>query len=224
MRRNDGTSIPHTTATGSGTDWRDSDPEVEHLVEIFQGMRDTYEYPGAPSPKTLDPSPTLAQDDSPPRRFGSARNALAKGLRLGFIASSDHHSTHMSYACLIAEKLSLDGLLEAIRARRAYAATDNIIVDVRYFGSDGEHLMGEQFASEVPIRIKVRIVGTDRIERVDLIRNNEIIYTISPHQPGAGFEFAETDPLPGESYYYVRVMQEDGEMAWGSPAWVTYDK
>ena len=224
LKRNDGISIPHTTATGSGTDWRDSDPEVEHLVEIFQGMRDTYEYPGAPSPKTLDPSPTLAQDDSPPRRFGSAWNALAKGLRLGFVASSDHHSTHMSYACLIAEKLSLDGLLEAIRARRAYAATDNIIVDVRYFGSDGEHLMGEQFASEVPIRIKVRIVGTDRIERVDLIRNNEIIYTISPRQPETAFEFAETDPLPGESYYYLRVMQKDGEMAWGSPAWVTYGK
>ncbi len=222
LRRNDGTSIPHTTATGSGTDWRDSDPKVEHLVEIFQGMRDTYEYPGAPSPKTLKPSPTLAQDDSPPRRFGSIWNALAKGLRLGFVASSDHHSTHISYACLIAEKLSLDGLLEAIRARRAYAATDNIILDVRYFGSNGEHLMGEQFASEVPVRIKARIVGTDRIDRVDLIRNNEIIYTISPNRPETAFDFAETDALPGESYYYVRVMQEDGEMAWGSPAWVTY--
>ncbi len=224
LRRNDGTSIPHTTATGSGTDWRDSDPEVEHLVEIFQGMRDTYEYPGAPSPKTLDPSPTLDQDNSPPRRFGSVWNALSKGLKLGFIASSDHHSTHMSYACLMAEKLSLDGLFEAIRARRAYAATDNIILDVRYFGSDGEHLMGEQFASEVPVRIKARIVGTDLIGRVDLIKNNEIIYTISPRRPEAVFEFAETDPTSGESYYYVRVRQEDGEMAWGSPAWVTYGK
>ena len=28
----------------------------------------------------------------------------------------------------------------------------------------------------------------------------------------------------GESYYYVRVLQEDGEIAWGSPAWVTYGK
>ena len=130
----------------------------------------------------------------------------------------------MSYACLMAEKLSLDGLFEAIRARRAYAATDNIILDVRYFGSDGEHLMGEQFASEVPVRIKARIVGTDLIGRVDLIKNNEIIYTISPRRSEAAFEFAETDPTPGESYYYVRVMQEDGEMAWGSPAWVTYGK
>ena len=71
---------------------------------------------------------------------------------------------------------------------------------------------------------KARIVGTDLIGRVDLIKNNEIIYTISPRRSEAAFEFAETDPTPGESYYYVRVMQEDGEMAWGSPAWVTYGK
>ena len=48
IRRSGGISIPHTSATGMGTDWRDNDPEVEPLVEIYQGDRHNYEAAGAP--------------------------------------------------------------------------------------------------------------------------------------------------------------------------------
>ena len=222
LRRKNGTSIPHTIATGSGTDWRDNDPKVEHVLEIFQGMRETYEHPGAPQPKTMKPSSTLEQDNRPYRRLGTAWSALEKGYKLGFIASSDHLSTHISYACLIAEELTLEGLLEAIRARRAYAATDNIILDVRFLGSDGEHLMGEAFESTAPLRIKAHLRGTQAIQRVDVIKDNKVVYSSSPDQSRVEFQYADNASEPGESYYYLRVIQEDGEMAWGSPAWVTY--
>ena len=224
LRRYKGTSIPHTSGTMMGTDWRDNDPKVEHLVEIFQGMRETYEYPGAPQPKTLAPSSTLQEDDQPHRRFGSVWNALGKGYKLGFIASSDHHSTHMSYACLIAESLTREALLEAVRSRRAYAATDNIILDIRASSSQGEHLMGEEFSSRTPIRVKAKIIGTGPIRRVDVIKDNRIVYTTPPAQPEHEFEFVETDVTAGENYYYVRVIQENGEIAWGSPFWVRYEE
>jgi hypothetical protein len=35
----------------------------------------------------------------------------------------------------------------------------------------------------------------------------------------ADFEFRETDPSPGD-YYYLRVTQVDGAMAWSSPWWI----
>ena len=222
LRRKNGTSIPHTIATGSGTDWRDNDPKVEHVLEIFQGMRETYEHPGAPQPKTLKPSATLEQDNRPPRRLGTAWSALEKGYKLGFIASSDHLSTHISYACLISEELTLEGLLEAIRARRAYAATDNIILDVRFLGSDGEYLMGEAFESTTPLRIKAYLRGTKAIQRVDVIKDNKIVYSSSPGKSEVEFQYADNASDPGESYYYLRVIQKDGEMAWGSPAWVSF--
>ena len=224
LRRNNGTSIPHTSATGAGTDWRDNDPRVEHLVEIYQGMRDTAEYPGAPRPKTLAPSPALTEDSPPWVRFGTVSSALAKGYKLGFIASSDHLSTHISYACLLAERLTLDALLEAIRARRAYAATDNIILDVRASGSDGEHLMGEEFASRTPVRISAKILGTDRIQRVDVIRDNKVVYTSAPNAASFDLQYIDEDTSAQRSYYYVRVIQANGEMAWGSPVWVTRGK
>ena len=222
LRRKNGTSIPHTIASGSGTDWRDNDPKVEHLLEIFQGMRDTYEYPGAPQPMTVRPSATLEQDNRPFRRLGTAWSALEKGYKLGFIASSDHLSTHISYACLLAEELTPEGLLEAIRARRAYAATDNIILEVRFLGSDGEHLMGEAFKSATPIRIQANLLGTRPIRRVDVIKDNRVVYFVTPDQKRVEFQYVDNASAPGESYYYLRVIQEDGEMAWGSPAWVDY--
>ncbi len=223
VRRHGGASIPHTIATGAGTDWRDNDPEVETLMEIYQGMRDTYEYPGAPRPKTLEATPTVEEDDTPYRRHGTAWSALDKGYRLGFIASSDHLSTHVSYACLIAASLSREDLMEAIRARRAYAATDNIILDVSYRGSDGQHLMGAAFSSSSPVRIRANILGTGTVKRVDVIRDGKILYTSSPAEPTFNLDFVDSEaPASGESYYYVRVLQEDGEIAWGSPAWITY--
>jgi hypothetical protein len=30
------------------------------------------------------------------------------------------------------------------------------------------------------------------------------------------------DERPGFSYYYIRVVQEDGHIAWGSPIWIDH--
>ena len=37
-----------------GTDWRDNDPAVEPMVEIYQGDRQNYERPGAPRCPTAE--------------------------------------------------------------------------------------------------------------------------------------------------------------------------
>ena len=46
LKQNDGIAISHTSASNMGTDWRDNDPEVEPLVEIYQGDRVSAEYEG----------------------------------------------------------------------------------------------------------------------------------------------------------------------------------
>jgi hypothetical protein len=70
----------------------------------------------------------------------------------------------------------------------------------------------------------VKIIGTGPIRKVELIKNNTYIHT----QRGAGaelsFTYVDNDASAGESYYYIRVEQEDGELAWASPIWVTYMK
>jgi len=34
------------------------------------------------------------------------------------------------------------------------------------------------------------------------------------------FTFVDNQPSPGESYYYVRAIQVDDQMAWSSPIWI----
>jgi hypothetical protein len=65
-------------------------------------------------------------------------------------------------------------------------------------------------------------VGTAEIRQVDVIRNNQIVYTSEPHQREVRFQYAGSDEEPRRCYYYVRVMQKNGELAWGSPMWVNY--
>ena len=48
IRPRKGIAIPHTSATRMGTDWRDNSPDLEPVVEIFQGARTNYEQLGAP--------------------------------------------------------------------------------------------------------------------------------------------------------------------------------
>ena len=47
-----GICASHTSGTNMGTDWRDNDPTVEPVVEIYQGHRHNYEHPGAPRSPT----------------------------------------------------------------------------------------------------------------------------------------------------------------------------
>ena len=59
---------------------------------------------------------------------------------------------------------------------------------------------------------------------MDLIRNNQFLFTRSSNTREFTFEFVDNQPAPGENYYYVRVIQTDGELAWSSPIWVRYER
>ena len=89
LHQTGGISIPHTTGSNMGTDWRDNDPEVEPVVEIFQGDRVSYEHPGGPrAARSAEDRPLGGYQEA-----GFVWNAYRKGYRIGTIASSDHWST-----------------------------------------------------------------------------------------------------------------------------------
>jgi hypothetical protein len=221
LRRTGGICTLHTSATDQGTDWADKhDPALEPFVELFQGYHTSYEYKGAP--KTVDDETDRIH--GPYKPLGFVNRALDKGYRLGFQASSDHISTHVSYACILAEEFSRKGLVEAMRKRHSYAATDNIVLDVR-MGNLG--IMGDEVRTSRP-RLDVVVLGTGPIDRVDVLRDGKVVHTNRPAKSAARAKFSWEDPSPpqGEkvTYYYVRVLQKDGQMAWGSPIWVHVGK
>jgi hypothetical protein len=68
--------------------------------------------------------------------------------------------------------------------------------------------------------LTARINGTAPLKRVVIVRDNEYIYTNEPTGDTFDLRYRENSLRPGEHYYYVRVEQQDRNMAWSSPIWV----
>ena len=212
LRRFGGVTAPHTSATGAGTDWRDSDPDLQPIVEIYQGYGQDFggsqEMPEGPRAPTENEAGRFAA--------GFVTNAWAKGIKMGVEASSDHVSTHISYACFYVKQVDRDSILAAMRGRHSYAATDNIFVDLRM----GGHFMGDAFQSSRVPPLDVYVSGTGPLARVDVIRNNLIVYSTGTNTPELRFTWIDAHPLEAEAWYYVRIQQSDGQLCWSSPIWV----
>ena len=245
LRQTGGIGIPHTPATTMGTDWKRRNDEVIPVTEIYQGDRNSYETQGGPR-AALPDSPGLGRAGLPPHQRGLVQNALGVGYRMGFIASSDHYSTHISYANLIVpdRQTTREDLLDAFRKRRTYASTDNIALD---FHAGGSHQGSVIASSESPV-FTVKVNGTGPILKVEVVKNNRVVYTHGGEGASAiefeyrDEEFADSSmgptvtisdwsrpetgirprPNPNESFYYLRVIQsfsEDERDREGEVAW-----
>src|SRR5207302_5532087 len=105
-----GICASHTSATSMGTDWRENDPRVEPIVEIYQGARENYEHLGAP--RSARREDEAAGGWKP---LGMVWNALSLQYRLGFQSSSDHGSTHISFAVALAEEPTRAAIFDAFK-------------------------------------------------------------------------------------------------------------
>ena len=220
LRKYNAIAFRHTTATNQGTDWKDHNNELEPLVEVFQGHRVVYEHEGGPHGATAE---KLYMQRSGYRPAGFIWNALAKGYRMGFEAASDHCSTHISYSCVIADGTSRQAIIAAMRKHHTYGATDNIVMDFRVKADGKEYLQGDEFDAHGPYTLTVNVLGTGPIRHIDVIHNESYAYVQTPTgRSVASMAYVDPHPSPGENRYYVRVLQEDGAMAWSSPVWVQY--
>jgi hypothetical protein len=153
------------------------------------------------------------------RPKGYVSEALNKGYRLGFEASSDHDSTHISYSILYVKDLTRESVLEALQKRHVYAATDNIPADVE----SGSHMMGDEFTTSDPPTLKIKLRGTSKFAKVVIIRDGKYFFSASPNTQEVEFSWRDNQPQKNKaSYYYVRGEQDNGEIVWVSPMWIKY--
>ncbi|MGH9657515.1 MAG: hypothetical protein ACRD96_03165, partial [Bryobacteraceae bacterium] len=181
LRQFSGIVAMHTSGTNMGSDWRDNDPVVEPVVEIYQGLRQNYEMPDAPR--------SNKEDDSIGgwRPKGFVNLALEMGYKMSFQASSDHVSTHMSYCNILARDNTREALLDAFHKRHVYGATDDILADFR----SGGHIMGDAFSTATPPELNVKLVGTAPFAKVDVIKDNKYVYSQKPGRPDVQFTWRD---------------------------------
>jgi len=209
-------TIPHHPVTlRIGQNWDHHNPQFQRLVEIYSewgcsegvGCRRAFNIPSDYAHR-------------------SVQAALARGYRLGFVAGSDTHSGEVGGPAKTAvwtKKLDRENLWEALWERRCYATTGERIILA--FWINGVFMGSEIEGYPSQRHLTVKVVGTAPIRAVEIVRNNVTIYR---HKGSGIFEEVEfVDQEDGEQlpffphlYYYVRVIQADGEMAWSSPIWL----
>src|SRR5260370_35665791 len=129
----------------------------------------------------------------------------------------------ISYTNIWAATPTRAGILDALRKRRVYGSTDNIVADFR----SGTHFMGEAFTTSSAPVFTVRLWGTAPFQSVVVVKDNNIVYSTSG---GRVVPFTWQKPTAQKaktSYYYVRGLQQAqtgqsvGQIVWPSPMWVT---
>jgi len=194
-------TIPHHVKFGGRTDWDWHDPEMQALVEVYSQWG-------------------IGEDLGP----WCVEQALARGYRFGFIGSSDNHNGEpgeraSGIAAVLALELTREALFAAMQTRQTYATTGRrILLAVTVNG----HGMGEEFAAprDHPRQLRVRCAGTGDLAEVTLLRNNEPLHVLEDCGEVVEIDLRDETPLDGPVWYYVRVRQRDGAMAWSSPIWV----
>ena len=135
-----------------------------------------------------------------------------------------------------AEARTREAIWEALHARRVVATTGaRMLLDYAL----GGHPMGSEVsvkecpALEAERTVAVDFHGTAAVDRIDIIRNNRVVHSV----PGRGrmdvaFSWQDTSPVarvrlpPAKfcdhpfTFYYVRALQSDREVAWASPIWI----
>jgi hypothetical protein len=210
-------TFAHHTAGGPiPTNWEiPPDPRFEPVTEIVSVHG---------SSEAMD-SPSLIYDPMP---GNFARDALDRGYRLGFVGSGDSHDGHPGFAqisgpsgglaAILSEEQTREGVLAALRERRVYATNGARILLRMALGGhrmgssidvpDGETLSQELF---------VRIVAAAPLSHVELIRSGAVIDGLDAEgQLDLTLQRSLSDLRAGE-YVYLRVVQEDGGMAWSRP-------
>jgi hypothetical protein len=165
-------AVPHHVAYERG--WRGANfdhfrPTASPIVEIFSehGL----------SESAAAPFPYIRHSMSGRSTANTIERQLHKGLRFGFVASSDSHRGYPGaygegVLGVWARELSAASLFEAMRARRTYAATgDRIVLDVALNGRP----MGSALEAVADREIDVHVRGEDAIAMVELVRNGRVI-------------------------------------------------
>ncbi len=165
-----------------------------------------------------------------PVKGAFVRDALARGYRLGIIGSGDTHDGHPGQRStgavtggilgVYSTELTREAVWEAFRRRQVYATSGpKIILNFQVAGAPmGSEVSWSRSGKGLPLAL--RAVGCGPIRTVEILRNGETVFRWEGEKVHVRF-FPEDDAPPaGTHWYYARVVQQDGNMAWSSPVWV----
>ncbi|MCL5025863.1 MAG: DUF3604 domain-containing protein [Chloroflexi bacterium] len=117
-----------------------------------------------------------------------AREAIERGLKVGFIGNSDDHTGRTGAAypateelarrnglvAVYAGELTRQGIWDALWKRHCYATSGERIV-LRL--ASGGHIMGDEFSTSSPPAFDVEVIGTGPLEKVEIVRGTQTVHS-----------------------------------------------
>lgn len=152
--------------------------------------------------------------------------ALDKGWHVAPTNNQDNHKGRWGNAneardVILTEDFTENGIYQAFRDLRVYSTEDkNLEI---YYTVNGEKL-GSTIA-EVPSDLDIHVTvndpdGSDKIQKVEVVVNSgKVVHTWSDKTQLAKGDLS-VSLKPEYSYYFIRVTQEDGDLAVTAPVWV----
>ncbi len=175
LRGRNAIAIPHHTAYKAecrGREWTMCDENLSPFAEIYSvhgGSETDEECCGLRINTKMGPSVS----------GGTYQDALDRGLHLGAIGSTDGTGVfpgryHWGLMACLAPELTREALWEAFLERRVYAVTgDRIELDFHL----NDAVMGSRVTASAVRRIRVAVVGSDALDRIEVLRNGRVIHT-----------------------------------------------
>lgn len=192
-------------------DWEYFNDTYSPLVEIFQ-VRGSSEYDHCPmEPEAYGRKSTQNH---------SVRYGLNRGYHFGFTSGGEHEGVGVT--AIYASGATREEIFDALKARRTYGTTgDRIVLEYRVNGK----LMGSEIESAENPVLEVTVFGTAKIRDIRIVRDGKTLKTIPCGAKDHRLQFVDTEfaqfASGSEHYYYVVIAQENDEMAWASPVFVT---
>ena len=152
--------------------------------------------------------------------------ALDKGWHLAPTNNQDNHQGRWGNAndardVILTDNFTEEGIYEAIRAMRMYATEDKNL----QLGYTVNDLMMGSSIKTVPGKLDIEVSvydpdRTDSISKVEVVVNSGKVAHVwdDPAELKSGALSVTLDPE--YSYYFIRVTQEDGDLAVTAPVWV----
>jgi hypothetical protein len=157
---------------------------------------------------------------------GACNKALEAGFHVAFSTDQDNHCANWgaSYTnrtgVLIptGTTLSSASMIAAIKARRVFATMDK--TSQLILTANG-HVMGERFSNSGTLNLVANFASSSG-KTVSTVK----IYEGVPGRNGTVTQLSTTasttlTPAVGEHFYYAKVTQNDGNILWSAPIWVT---
>lgn len=242
-------SIPcFTMGKGFETDFTNFQPDFERVVEIYNawGSSECSLKDGNPRPISSPSKKGVQATDD-----GSIVKALRNNCRFGFVAgglddrgiySSFYEEMQTQYSpgltAILSTAHTREALMLALQNRSCYATTGERIIL-------GFSIAGAQMGSELNTKAKPGlalnrhisgyVAGTAPLEEVMIFRNGLAFkkletksyffdFAIDDLENLSKVTLSSPDHRPPFVFYYLRVIQTDGHMAWSSPIWVDHSE